>query len=170
MTQELFKDLKTPTEGGWEHLMELGVGCEWTEHSKRVTLLAWAGAAGIPDTVCKMLGRWTYDRSVAAQIVRAQMHISQFARQNIGRVDPFGERQVLEKIESSMMAMGYHREVWNVQREKLESYVTIGQPLKKMRWTRGPSEEIGNERAVGQEDPAASSEDDGTEEEDDAAT
>lgn len=62
--------------------MELGVGCVWSEDSERVMMRTWAGAAGVPETVWKMLGRWTpsldqsYDRSVAVHIVLAQVHVT----------------------------------------------------------------------------------------------
>ena len=143
MSQALFRELECPATGGSEHLMEHGVGCTWSEHSERVTMRTWAGAAGVPEPVCKMLGRWTptvdqsYDRSIAAQIVRAQMHVSQFIRQNYGNVDPFGEEAVLGGIEEKMIAMGYHEEVIKIQREKLESFATLGRPLKRIRWEDG---------------------------------
>ena len=140
MSQALFKELDCPTDGGKEHLMEMGVGCIWSEHSERVTMRTWASAAGVPEPVCKMLGRWTptvdqaYDRSVASQIIRAQRHVGEFIRKNFNRVDPFGENQVLEKVDAKMEEGGYHRRVMEVQREKLESFSTIGRPLKRLKW------------------------------------
>ena len=116
----------------------------------------WAGAAGVPETVCKMLGRWTpsvdksYDRSIAAQVVRAQIHVAEFIRKNIGRVDPFGENAVVQLVEDRMLALGYHLNVVGVQREKLECFVAVGRPLKRVSWsegsaTAGPMESHGNE-------------------------
>ena len=164
MSQAIYKELLCPCTGGWEHLMEVGVGCIWSEHSERVTLRTWAGAAGVPDTVCKMLGRWTpsvdqsYDRSIAAQIVRAQMHVAEFIKQNYNHVDPFGETAVLRKVEEQMVAVGYHREVIAVQREKLESFATVGRPLKRIRWGDGSSRDPIEEPA-GSEVVSSSSED-----------
>ena len=156
MSQALFQELLCPCTGGWEHLMEIGVGCIWSEHSERVTMRTWAGAAGVPETVCKMLGRWTpsvdqsYDRSIAAQVVRAQIHVAEFIRKNIGRVDPFGENAVVQLVEDRMIALAYHLNVVGVQREKLECFVTVGRPLKRVSWSEdsamaGPMESHGNE-------------------------
>ena len=146
MAQALFKELQCPCTGGSEHLMEIGVGCIWSEHSERVTMRTWAGAAGVPETVCKMLGRWTpsvdqsYDRSVASQIVRAQMHVAEFIKQNFNHVGPFGEMAVLDLVEDKMRGMGYHPEVIRVQREKLETFAVLGRPLKRIRWADGTLE------------------------------
>ena len=175
MSQALFNELHCACNGGWEHLMEVGVGCIWSEHSERVTMRTWAGAAGVPETVCKMLGRWTpsvdqsYDRSVAAQIVRAQKHVAEFVRKNFNRVDPFGENAVLDLVEDRMMAIGYHVEVIKVQREKLESFTTLGRPLKRIRWSEEEAE-TGACRARGSESPASSSDGEGEKGLMDAAT
>eukprot|EP00435_Cladocopium_sp_Y103_P009181 s2142_g2.t1 len=102
MSQALFNVLKVP--GSDEHLLEPGGGSIWSEHSERVTLRTWAGAAGLPEPVCKRLGRWTPsvdqadDRSTRMQVIAAQEFIARFLKENSNRTDPLDELAVVEAV------------------------------------------------------------------------
>ena len=52
-----------------------------------------------------------------------------------------------------MVALCYHREVIEVQREKLESFTTLGKPLKRVRWQGdvAPSRPMGSQGGDGSE-------------------
>ena len=141
MSHALASVLKTRFEGGTVRLLAEGVAVCWTEHSERATLRSWARTSGIPEDVCKRLGRWTptvdqsYDRTVRATILRAQASMAMFVRGSLGRADPFDEGLVLQKVATTMEELGYYSGEIRLQIEKLTSYIPVGPAAKKIRWT-----------------------------------
>ena len=141
MSHALSSVLKTRFEGGTVKLLAEGVSLCWTEHSERATLRSWSRVSGIPEDVCKRLGRWTptvdqsYDRTIRATVLRAQANIAKFVRGSFGRADPFDEGLVLQKVASTMEELGYYSGEIQLQIEKLTSYVPAGHVAKKVRWT-----------------------------------
>ena len=111
-TQALFAALTWRDTGVEEKMLVDGVGSLWTEHSERVTMRTWAGAAGVPESICKRMGRWTptvdqaYDRSVKAQVMTAQEHTATYIRRNLGRTDPFDENAVLTEVCDRLNELG----------------------------------------------------------------
>eukprot|EP00435_Cladocopium_sp_Y103_P027089 s207_g6.t1 len=148
MSQALFKILKVP--GCEEHLLEPGAGVIWSEHSERVTLRTWAGAAGLPEPVCKRLGRWTpsvdqaYDRSTRMQVVAAQEFIARFLKDNAGRVDPLDEASVVEAVSAKLDQIGLHRRVQEVQASKLTTFRSVGRPATRRQWLGEDDEHVGD--------------------------
>eukprot|EP00438_Fugacium_kawagutii_P007790 Skav218549 [mRNA] locus=scaffold3191:294069:296166:+ [translate_table: standard] len=138
MSQGLFKALKVP--GSNDNMFEPGAGAAWTEHSERVTLRTWAGAVGVPEDICKRLGRWTptvdqaYDRSIRMQVHRAQEFIADFLQKNEGREDPFDEEVVLKKVGEKLEALGNKARVREGQKDRLRYFSRRGRPAKRLRW------------------------------------
>ena len=93
-----------------------------------------AGAAGVPQTVCKMMGRWAptidqaYDRSIKAQITKAQGHIARFAQRNLGREDPFDGSSVMAAISDKMDGLNVKVEDVQRQLQKLRTFRKGGRP------------------------------------------
>ena len=150
MSQALFKVLQVPGGGG-EHLLEAGAGAVWSEHSERVTLRSWAGAAGLPETVCKRLGRWTpsvdqaYDRSIRMQVINAQEFIAAFIKNNRHRRDPMDEDAVIEAVNEKLEQLGVHRKVQEVQAAKLTTFHRGGRPAIRTQWIGDDWEPVGKE-------------------------
>ena len=141
MSQALFKVLKVP--GGDRKLLEEGAGSVWSEHSERVTLRSWAGATGVPEDVCKRLGRWTptvdqsYDRTIRMQVMQAQDHIARFIKRNEQGSDPFDEEVVLEKVKEKLEELGRSNYAQVRQAERLTTFHADGRPAKKFKWGEG---------------------------------
>ena len=141
MSHALSSALKIRFEGATVKLFAEGVSVCWTEHSERATLRSWARVSGIPEDVCKRLGRWTptvdqsYDRTVRATVLKAQANIARFVRSNLGKADPFDEGLVLQKVASVMEELGYYSGEIQLQIEKLTSYSPAGPAAKKVRWS-----------------------------------
>lgn len=77
LSQALFGELLTNSEGQWQQLLAPGVGLLWTERSERATIRTWAQAARIPEDVRKMIGCWrpsadeSYERNLRCQKIAA---------------------------------------------------------------------------------------------------
>ena len=88
--------------------MHEGAGALWTERSERATARSWAAVAGIDVEVKKKLGRWKasvdedYECTTRTQVEQAQRKMAAFVKVNKGRVDPFDEESLLQKIENRM--------------------------------------------------------------------
>ena len=138
MSQALFKVLKVPGEE--EKLLEEGAGSIWSEHSERVTLRSWAGAARVPEDICKRLGRWTptvdqsYDRTIRMQVMKAQDHIARFIKRNEQRSDPFDENVVIEKVKEKLGELGRSQRTQLRQADRLVTFRGDGRPAKRVRW------------------------------------
>ena len=166
MSQALFKVLET-ADG--EELMLEGVGCLWSEHSERVTLRTWAGASGVPEAVCKKMGRWTptvdqaYDQSERMQVLRAQTHIGNFIRKNFNKTDPFDEEEVIRKVADVLQV--YDRPNYEVaaQQDRLRIFQAGGRAPKRLRWEDGEKMERVVEAAVEDFSPGFASESEGDE-------
>eukprot|EP00435_Cladocopium_sp_Y103_P022295 s1532_g5.t1 len=149
MSQALFKVLEVPGSG--EHLLEAGSSTVWSEHSERVTLRTWAGAAGLPEDVCKRLGRWTptvdqsYDRSVRMQVVAAQEFIADFLKRNMGRADPLDEEGVINEVCRKLRDRGLDRRVLEIQASKLTTFRATGAPPVRKGWSVGARVPVGIE-------------------------
>eukprot|EP00435_Cladocopium_sp_Y103_P012665 s652_g3.t1 len=149
MSQALFKVLKVPrTE---EHLLEPGASTVWSEHSERVTLRTWGGSSGLPENICKRLGRWTptvdqaYDRSVRMQIVAAQEFMADFLKRNSGRADPLDEEAVVNEITRKLRDRGLGRRVLEVQASKLITFRATGAQAVRKSWALGRVGPVGED-------------------------
>ena len=144
MSQALFKVLQVPGAGD-DQLLEEGAGVVWTEHSERVTLRTWAGAAGLPETVCKRLGRWTpsvdqaYDRSVRLQVIEAQEFMARFLKTNSNRRDPLDEEAVIEAVLAKLEQLGMDREKQEDQASRLRTFRRSGRAAIRGHWQGGDS-------------------------------
>ena len=141
MSQALFQELQCPCTGGWEHLGDWGgthlvraLRESDNENMGRGSRCAGNRLqnVGTLDTLCRLVVRQIScgaDRAGAK--TRGGVH--QEEHHPRGSLC-FGENAVLQLVEDRMVALGYPREVIRVQREKLESFVTLGKPLKRGRW------------------------------------
>ena len=138
MSQALFKILEVPGEE--TKLLEEGAGSVWSEHSERVTLRSWAGAARVPEDICKRLQRWTptvdqsYDRTIRMQVMQAQDHIARFIKGNERRADPFDEDMVIEKVKTKLEDLGRSQRTQFQQAERLATFNSSGRPAKRIKW------------------------------------
>ena len=146
MSQALFNELKVGHRDYEEKLLEKGVGLAWTEHSERATMRTWAQAARIPEDVRRQMGRWLpsadeeYERSVGANVRRAQSLMAGFVKENRGRSDPFGEAAVLAKLVKRMDEMGYDGEAQDQQVDRLQSFgfvTEVTEPCRTPVWSAG---------------------------------
>ena len=106
----------------------------------------WAQAARIPENVRKQMGRWQpsadeeYERSVGANVCRAQSLVAGFVKENKGRSDPFDEATVLAKVVSRMGDMGYDEVDKDRQVDMLLSFGFItesAEPCRTPVWSAG---------------------------------
>ena len=128
MSQALFSELGPRGAGGEVKLLEAGVGTLWTEHSERVTLRTWSAAAGVPDRVMKLLGRWApsvdqgYERQNRKDVLKAQEVVATFIRRSLGGNDPFDESLVMQAVAERMDYLGYNEHEIAEQVSKLRSF------------------------------------------------
>ena len=143
MSQALFKVLKDPERD--RRLLENGAGVVWSEHSERVTLRSSAHATGVPEDVCKRLGRWTptvdqsYDRTIRKQVMQAQDHIAKFIKRNERKNDPFDEDVVIDKVRERLEELGRSRQTRDSQAVRLVTFTHEGGPPKRCRWGEEPN-------------------------------
>ena len=145
MSQALFAVLQYSDPVEESRLLDDGVGAAWTEHSERVTMRTWAGASGVPEHVCRRLGRWTptvdqaYDRSVKAQVIAAQEHVATFIQKNLGRRDPFDEAATMAAVSDKLSDVGASVSQVREQVRRLQVFRAAGRECKQVQW-RGSTE------------------------------
>ena len=151
MSQALFGELDTKGGDREIKLLESGVGTLWTEHSERVTLRTWSAAAGVPDRVMKLLGRWSptvdqgYERQNRRDVLKAQECVANFVKKSLGGHDPFDEALVMQAVAERMDYLGFNDEEIAEQIIKLRSF---GRNKGTSGGKRSPVESVG-----GWEDP-----------------
>ena len=123
-------------------LLERGVGTCLTEHSERVTMRTWAQCSGVPPDVCKMLGRWSptvdegYMRAHRSTVTRAQEHIAHFVKSNMAGVDPFDERETIEKMGVRMLQLGHSEDEVREQLRRLRVFdESAYSEIRQFKWT-----------------------------------
>ncbi len=158
MSQALFSELQVRRGPAVDKLMDAGVGTVWTEHSERVTLRTWAAAAGVPDRVMKLLGRWSpsvdqgYERQNRKDVLKAQEFVAAFIKKKSEDEDPFDESLVMQAVAERMDYLGYNEDEIAEQIDKLRTFRKgriLGAkkrslPEEESKW-EDPIEELGEE-------------------------
>ena len=128
MSQALFSELEIRDGMDIEKLMEAGVGTVWTEHAERVTLRTWSAAAGVPDRVMKLLGRWSpsvdqgYERQNRKDVLKAQEFVATYIREAAKGEDPLDESLVMQAVAERMDYLGYNEDEIAAQVRKLRTF------------------------------------------------